>query len=78
MNYTNFNGNITIAPAKNWERINNTESPQLYSVYPWGIYGVGKPGLDTAINTFTYDTNVVKFRSHVGFTLQVQYKLQKW
>ena len=78
LNYTNFNGNITIAPAKNWERINNTESPQLYSVYPWGIYGVGKPGLDTAINTFTYDTNVVKFRSHVGFTLQVQYKLQKW
>ena len=31
------------------------------------MYGVGKPGLDTAINTWNYDTNVVKFRSHVGW-----------
>jgi hypothetical protein len=39
----------------------------LYPVFPWGIYGVGKPGLDTAINTFLYDTNVVKFKSHIGW-----------
>nr|WP_270094341.1 DUF5703 domain-containing protein [Pedobacter agri] len=57
----------TIAPAKLWERINNTESPQLYPVYPWGIYGLGKPGLDTAINTYQLDTDVLKFRSHVGW-----------
>ena len=62
-----FNGHTTIAPAKSWERVNNTESPQLYPVYPWGIYGVGNPGLDTAINTWNYDTNVIKFRSHVGW-----------
>ena len=67
LSYTDFNGHTTIAPAKNWERINNTESPQLYPVYPWGIFGVGKPGLDTAINTYMYDTNVVKFRSYVGW-----------
>ncbi|WP_462222677.1 DUF5703 domain-containing protein [Ferruginibacter sp.] len=67
INYSNFNGHITIAPAKTWERINNVESPQLYPVFPWGIYGVGKPGLDTAINTFLYDTNVVKFKSHIGW-----------
>lgn len=67
LNYTEYNGHTTIAPAKNWERINNTESPQLYPVYPWGIYGVGKPGLDTAINTYLYDTNAVKFRSHIGW-----------
>lgn len=65
--YANFNGHTTIAPAKSWERINNTESPQLYPVYPWGIYGIGKPGLDTALNTWRYDTNVVKFRSHIGW-----------
>jgi hypothetical protein len=65
--YADFNGHTTIAPAKSWERINNVESTQLYPVYPWGIYGVGKSGLDTAINTFKYDTNVVKFRSHVGW-----------
>ncbi|WP_462253265.1 DUF5703 domain-containing protein [Ferruginibacter sp.] len=67
LNYTQFDGRTTIAPAKTWERINNVESPQLYPVFPWGIFGVGKPGLDTAINTFLYDTNVVKFKSHVGW-----------
>lgn len=65
--FQEFNGHTTIAPAKLWERINNTESPQLYPVYPWGIYGIGRPGLDTAINTFKYDTDVLKFRSHVGW-----------
>jgi hypothetical protein len=65
--YSNYNGIVTIAPAKSWERINNEESPQLYPVFPWRIFGIGKPGLDTAINTFYKDTNVVKFRSPVGW-----------
>ncbi len=67
INYQTFNGHTTIAPAKTWERINNVESTQLYPVFPWGIYGVGKPGLDTAINTWKYDTLVNKFRSHIGW-----------
>jgi hypothetical protein len=67
ISFGNYNGHTTIAPAKLWERINNTESPQLYPVYPWGIYGVGKPELQLAINTWNYDTNVIKFRSHVGW-----------
>ena len=57
----------TLAPAKSWERINNTEAPQLYPVYPWKMYGIGKPDLDIAKNTFYYDTNVIKFRSHIGW-----------
>jgi hypothetical protein len=67
INFTSFNNHTTIAPAKTWERINNTESTQLYPVFPWGIYGVGKPNIDVAINTWNYDTNVVKFRSHIGW-----------
>ena len=67
MSYDNYNGHITLAPAKSYERINNEESPQLYPVFPWGIYGVGKPHLDIALNTWNYDTNVIKFRSHVGW-----------
>lgn len=67
ISFADFNGHATIAPAKTWERINNTESPQLYPVYPWGMYGIGKPGLDTALNTWRYDTNVIKFRSHIGW-----------
>ncbi|WP_223833675.1 hypothetical protein [Pedobacter riviphilus] len=67
ISFRTFDGHTTIAPAKLWERINNTEGPQLYPVYPWGIYGIGKPGLDTAINTFKYDTDVLKFRSYIGW-----------
>jgi len=50
-----------------WERVNNTETSQLYPVFPWGIYGVGKPDLDIAINTYKYDTLALKFRSHIGW-----------
>lgn len=67
ISYQQFGSHTTIAPAQLWERINNVESPQLYPVYPWGIFGVGKPGLDTALNTWKYDTNVIRFRSHVGW-----------
>ncbi len=67
ISFTNYNGHSAIAPAKNWERVNNEESMALYPVFPWGIYGVGKPGLDTAINTWRYDTLAVKFRSHKGW-----------
>ena len=62
-----FNGLTTIAPAKSWERVNNTESPQLYPIFPWGMFGIGKPYLDIALNTWNLDTNVIKFRSHVGW-----------
>jgi hypothetical protein len=67
ISFQSFGSHITIAPAKTWERIYNTESTQLYPVFPWGNYGVGKPGLDTALNTWNYDTNVIKFRSHLGW-----------
>ncbi len=30
-------------------------------------FGVGKPHLDIALNTWNYDTNVIKFKSHVGW-----------
>ncbi|MGE5519375.1 MAG: DUF5703 domain-containing protein [Candidatus Dadabacteria bacterium] len=62
-----INKKKTIAPAWVWQRINNTESPQLYPVFPWSIYGVGKRNLDIAVNTYMLDTNAIKFRSHVGW-----------
>lgn len=62
-----INSHETIAPAQSWERINNEESPQLYPVYPWGIYGVGKPDLKLALDTWQHDTSVVKFRNYVGW-----------
>lgn len=67
ISFRNLNGHQTISPAALWERVNNSEAPQLYPVFPWGIYGVGKPGLDIAVNTFKYDPDVLKFRSHIGW-----------
>ncbi|PWV49644.1 DUF5703 domain-containing protein [Chitinophaga sp. S165] len=64
---TAFDGHTTIAPALAWERVQNSETPQLYPVFPWGIYGVGKPNLDIARNTWEYDPHAIKFRSHIGW-----------
>jgi hypothetical protein len=67
INFQQIKGKTTIAPAKLWERINNTEAPQLYPVFPWHEYGVGKRDLDIAINTYKLDPDVQKFQSHVGW-----------
>ncbi|MDI6033871.1 DUF5703 domain-containing protein [Flavobacterium sp. LB2P84] len=67
LNFGTFDGHKTLAAAKTWERVNNSEVPQLYPVFPWGIYGIGKPDLETALNTWKYDTDAIKFRSHVGW-----------
>ncbi|MDN3668650.1 DUF5703 domain-containing protein [Echinicola jeungdonensis] len=67
LSYREIDGHKVIAPAKLWERVNNTETPQLYPVYPWGIYGLGRPDLQTAINTYQYDPDALEFRSHVGW-----------
>ena len=56
-----------IAPAQAWERVNNIETPQLYAVFPWRMYGVGKEGLEIARNTYLYDPDAQKFRSHIGW-----------
>lgn len=67
ISYRELDGFNMIAPAKTWERMNNTEVPQLYPVFPWMLYGVGMPGLDVAINTFLHDPDAIKFRSHIGW-----------
>lgn len=57
-----------IAPAKTWERINNVETPQLYPVFPWRIYNISNgDSLTIARNTYFYDPDALKFRSHVGW-----------
>lgn len=61
------NGYMTIAPAEAWGRINNQELPQLYPVYPWGMYGVGKPKLDIAINTWKYGADRAIQKNHISW-----------
>jgi hypothetical protein len=67
LTFGEFNGQKTIAPAKLWERVNNTETSQLYPVFPWGMYGIGKPDIEVARNTYLLDTFALKFRSHKGW-----------
>ncbi len=62
-----IDGHKTISPAWLWERVNNVETPQLYPVFPWGIYVLTRPDLDIALNTWKYDKDVIKFRSHIGW-----------
>ena len=67
LNFGQIENHKVLLPAKTWERVNNSEIPQLYPVYPWEIYGVGKPDLETALNTWKYDPDALKFRSHIGW-----------
>jgi len=60
-------GKEMIAPAKTWERVNNVETPQLYPVFPWRMYGVGRDSLQLARNTYLYDPDALKFRTHTGW-----------
>jgi hypothetical protein len=62
-----IDGKTMIAPAKTWERINNVETPQLYPVFPWRIYGVGREELEVARNTYWYDADALRFRSAKGW-----------
>lgn len=62
-----LDGKEMLAPAQVWARVNNTEAPQLYPVFPWGLYGVGLPDIEVAQNTYWHDPDVQKFRSHIGW-----------
>lgn len=60
-------GDTCIAPALVWERIQNVETPQLYPVFPWRVYGMGRDGLEIARNTYTKDPHAVEMRTHIGW-----------
>ena len=62
-----IDGDTCIAPAESWERIQNTETPQLYPVFPWRIFGVGRPNLSIARNTYFKDAHALEMRSTKGW-----------
>lgn len=61
------NGKTCIAPATTWMRIQNVESPQLYPVFPWRVYGLGRPDIEIAKNTYHEDDYVQQMRSSRGW-----------
>jgi hypothetical protein len=46
------NGTPTILPAESYGKTSNVENPELYVAFPYRLYGVGKPDLSLAQNTF--------------------------
>ncbi len=60
-------GDTCIAPAVVWSRIQNVETPQLYPVFPWRVYGLGRQGLDIARNTYKKDAHALEMRSTKGW-----------
>ena len=45
-------GKRTILPAQKYGEPRNHENPELYTVFPYRLYGVGKPDLELARQTF--------------------------
>jgi alpha-L-fucosidase 2 len=45
-------GTPTILPAQSYGKTSNEENPELYVVFPYRIYGLGKTDLSLARNTF--------------------------
>jgi hypothetical protein len=58
-----INGDKVIAPAAYSAQEANIENPGLYAVFPFRLYGVGKPGIELGINTFA----TRKFRFNTGW-----------
>jgi hypothetical protein len=45
-------GRRVILPAERFDKLKNRENPELYVVFPFRLFGVGKPQLDLARDTF--------------------------
>ena len=46
------NGKKWILPARTFSDRKNSENPELYGVFPYRAYGLGKPDLETALETW--------------------------
>ncbi|MFO7634452.1 MAG: hypothetical protein R6W76_18020, partial [Caldilinea sp.] len=63
-------GRKTIAPAVSWTDIINVEIPQLYPVFPYEQYGLDKPDLQVAIDTWRYGDYTEDQLTHVSWHQQ--------
>lgn len=67
ISFREMDGHRTIAPAVTFSRIQNGEITQLYPVFPWGIYGIGHPDLQTAVDTWHYGLDNANQRNYVSW-----------
>ncbi len=45
-------GKAFLLPAEKFGDLKNMENPELYAIFPYRLYGIGKPGLEVARLTF--------------------------
>ena len=45
-------GKKVISPAEICSERQNTENPELYAIFPYPVFGIGKPNLNIGVNTF--------------------------
>jgi predicted alpha-1,2-mannosidase len=46
------NDSVYLKPADSFGDKNNSEDPELYAVFPYRLYDIGQPSLQTGLNTF--------------------------
>jgi len=64
------NGHTIIAYADTESEIHNCEIPELYAVFPYDLFGLGKPGLQTAIDTARFAADTDEQNTHVSWHQQ--------
>jgi len=52
--FADYNGRRVILPGEKYGRRTNGEIPQLYVLFPYNTWGVGRPGLDVARDSWRY------------------------
>ena len=57
-------GKTVLAPARFWTDILNCELPQLYPVFPYGLYGMSMPDIELARNTWRHGVDRENQRGH--------------
>jgi len=57
-------GKTILSPAQSFAVKHNIENPELYAVFPYRLYGVGKPDLEMAKLTFEHRLHVEGNRGH--------------
>lgn len=60
-------GKTVLAPAEHWKGIINVEIPQLYPVFPYEQYGIGRKDLQIAIDTWLHGTDIPAQKNHISW-----------
>lgn len=67
MKVRNKNGHMILAYADHTSEIHNCEIPELYTVFPYGQYGLGKKDLDLGIRTARYAADTEEQMTHISW-----------